>query len=85
MLNLLKERVYEKMNILCNYKQQTIFENYQNSEEDDIEIYEIIIKMPLNRFRIYKGTRYKSSISVEYFTLEEDMMKAMMGEVASNE
>ncbi|AKA70181.1 hypothetical protein [Clostridium scatologenes] len=75
---MLKEKVYEKMNILCNYKEQIIFENYEESIENNIEIHTVIVKMPTgNRFRIYKGIKYNSSISVEYFTIEEDMMGAM--------
>lgn len=83
MLNLQKE-VYEKMNILCNYKEQIIYENHQNDGEDNIEILTIIVKMAHSRFRIYKGIKYSSSISVEYFTLEEDMYLAMTSTLKTN-
>ncbi|RMC93781.1 hypothetical protein D9O40_17650 [Clostridium autoethanogenum] len=91
MLNL-QEKVYEKMNILCNYKEQIIYKNYQNNDKDNLEMVTIIVAMPHNRYRIYKGISYNSNISVTYFTIEEDMYLAMtstlkinLGEVASNE
>lgn len=79
----LQEKIYETMNILCNYKEQIIYKNYQNSDKDNLEMVTIIVAMPHNRYRIYKGISYKDDISVEYFTIEEDMFKAMTGEVAS--
>lgn len=81
----LQEKIYEKMNILCNYKEQIIYKNYQNNDKDNLEIVTIIVAMPHNRYRIYKAINYNNDISVEYFTIEQDMFEAMTGEVASNE
>lgn len=84
MLNL-QEKIYEKMNILCNCKKQIIYKNCQNSNKDSIETLTIIVAMPHNRFRIYKAINYKNDVSIEYFTIEEDMFKAMVGEVEDND
>lgn len=73
----LQEKIYEKMNMLCNYKEQIIYKNYQNGDKDNLEMVTIIVAMPHNRYRIYKGINYKDDISVECFTIEEDMFKTM--------
>ncbi|NMM65454.1 hypothetical protein HBE96_23025 [Clostridium sp. P21] len=87
MLNLPKE-VYEKMNELCDNPAQIIFQKHETTSES-LEMYIVIVKIPsvdIPRFRIYKGLQYSNSITVEYFTLEEDMYLAMTSrEVASNE
>ncbi|OAA84708.1 hypothetical protein [Clostridium ljungdahlii] len=74
MLNLQQE-VLEKMNILCNYKEQIIYQTHKH--KDNFEIITIIVAMSYNRYRIYKGIRYNNDISVESFTIEKDMVKAM--------
>jgi hypothetical protein len=76
MLNL-QEKIYEKMNTLVNYKEQIIYQSHQNDGEDDIEILTIIVKIKHSRYRIYKGTKYNKTISVEYMSIEEDMIKAI--------
>lgn len=84
---MLKEKVFDKMNELCDNTQKIIFQKHKITSEF-LEMYIVIVKMPsfnIPRFRIYKGLQYNKNISVEYFTLEEDMFEAMVGEVEYND
>lgn len=77
---MLKEKVFEKMNELCDNPKDIIFQKHKITPEF-LEMYIVIVKIPsfnnIPRFRIYKGLQYDKNISIEYFTVEEDMFEAM--------
>lgn len=80
----LQEKVFDKMNELYDNPKDIIFQKHKITHEF-LEMYIVIVKIPsfnnIPRFRIYKGLQYNKNISVEYFTIEEDMFEAMVGEV----
>lgn len=77
---LLKEKVFVKMKELCDDPVQIIYKNHKTTSKS-LEMYIVIIKIPsfnsIPRFRVYKGLQYNKNISIEYFTIEEDMYLAM--------
>lgn len=81
MRNLLKEEVYKKMNELCDNPEQIIYKEHKTTS-DALKMYIVIAKIP--RFRLYKGLQYGSSISVEYFTINEDMYLSMTSTLKVN-
>ncbi|AYD39826.1 hypothetical protein D4Z93_04560 [Clostridium fermenticellae] len=84
---MLKEKIFSMINELCDSTQKIIFQKHKITSEF-LEMYIVITKLPsvnIPRFRVYKGLQYESSISVEYFTIEEDMFEAMVGKVEYND
>ena len=70
---------------MCDNIEDIIYEDYKENTELNIKWYQVIVKTSSNNFRIYLGMLHSTkNISVNYMSINEDMLEAMINNRGDN-